>query len=469
MIKELKELIDKNNGIIGHYGIEREALRVDKAGRLSEIDHPNGLGDKYTNPYITTDFSESQIEMITPPFETSEKVYEFLNLLYDTVVFNIDDEYLWTQSMPCIIPDEIPVARFGELDEAKVATEYRKKLMKKYGGKKQLISGIHYNFSFDENIIKGLYEKHGEEQSYREFKDKIYLKVTRNYLRYRWLLIYLLGSTTTLHETYIDACECRKCFKKITEDSFSHEGGISYRNGECGYRNLVDLYPDYKSVQGYVDSLKDYIERGVIESHKELYSQIRLKPKNVSDFFNSLVEEGIKYLEYRTIDVNPFEPCGISLVDLRFIEIFNIFLLIKEEDLYDRWQEESLENQDLIAKFGKKTIKLKRSGEYVDKVKWALDILNEIKEISIALNRDRNREIELMKKRVKDVNLTYAHRIEERVKNKGYVDCYLSLAEKYKEMSLSKINNTKQYKHLNIQNVDKIRKNIINGEKCLQI
>ena len=74
-----------------------------------------------------------------------------------------------------------------------------------------------------------------------------------------------------------------------------------------------------------------------------------------------------------------------------------------------------------------------------------------------------------MKKRVKDVNLTYAHRIEERVKDMGYVNCYLSLGKEYKEKSLNNINNSKQYEHLAIQNVDKIRKNIINGEKCLQI
>ena len=80
----------------------------------------------------------------------------------------IGDEYLWPESMPCIIPDDdkIPVAKFE--NHSKEAQEYREKLLKKYGGKKQLISGIHYNFSFDENIINKLYEVSGKKESYKE-------------------------------------------------------------------------------------------------------------------------------------------------------------------------------------------------------------------------------------------------------------------------------------------------------------
>ena len=100
----------------------------------------------------------------------------------------IGDEILWPQSMPCIIPedDEIPVAKYSE--ERREAEEYRKKLLKKYGGKKQLISGIHYNYSFNEEIIRKLYESSDKELTYKEFKNSIYLKVARNYLRYRWII-----------------------------------------------------------------------------------------------------------------------------------------------------------------------------------------------------------------------------------------------------------------------------------------
>lgn len=450
MINKLKELIIKNNYSIGSYGIEREALRVDSSGVLSFKLHPEGLGDKSKNPYITTDFSESQVEVITPAFNKVEETFKFVNELYDVVATQIEDEYLWPQSMPCIVPEdkEIPVAYFGNGADATKAEEYRKKLMDKYGGKKQLISGIHYNFSFSEEIIKGLFKDVCNELNYKDFKDQLYLKVTRNYLRYRWILVYLLGTTTTLHKSYIDECECTKCFKEVAADSFVHEGGISYRNGECGYRNLVDLFPNYNTVEEYVSNLKHYIKDDLLDSHKELYSQIRLKPIDNKNFFNSLLEDGIKYLEYRTIDVNPFEKGGIALLDLEFLEVFNVFLLTKEESKYKLWQEEAQENQDNIAKFGKKEINLKKDGIYISKEQWGIELLEEIRKINEILGLDKEESINTMIARIKDSKLTYSYRIEEKVKTQGYIGAHMELARKYKEEAYEHINHTNYFKEI---------------------
>ncbi len=40
-------------------GIEKEGLRVDPNGNLSTTPHPKKLGSALTNPWLTTDFSES--------------------------------------------------------------------------------------------------------------------------------------------------------------------------------------------------------------------------------------------------------------------------------------------------------------------------------------------------------------------------------------------------------------------------
>ena len=157
MLEKIKNLFISNEILKGNYGIERETLRVDNDGKLAMTLHSEEFGDKANNSYITTDFSESQIEVITPAFDNIEETYNFTRALYDIAAMEIGDEYLWPQSMPCIIPEDekIPVAKYSE--DNKASEEYRENLLKKYGGKKQLISGIHYNFSFDENIIKRLY------------------------------------------------------------------------------------------------------------------------------------------------------------------------------------------------------------------------------------------------------------------------------------------------------------------------
>ena len=443
MLKKLKEIFDSKELLKGNYGVEREGLRVNEKGELSLKPHPKVFGDKVHNSYITTDFSESQIEVITPAFGSIEETYKFTNALYDIVAMEIGDEYIWPQSMPCIIPEEdkIPISKYDDDEEGSEAQVYRENLLKKYGGKKQLISGIHYNFSFKEEVIEKLYNSNMEDKyfsshkkDYKEFKDSIYLRISRNYLRYRWLLIYLLGGTTILHESYVGEC-CKKSLKEVTSGSFTNDGALSYRNGECGYKNKIDLFPNYNSVSEYVESLEKFIDDKVIDSHKELYSAIRPKAKNQNDFLNSLKKDGINYLEYRSIDINPFEKGGISLDDLYFLQIFNLFLLITEESDYEKWQEEGLENQNLISKFGQNEIMLKKDGILISKEKFGLEIFEGIKNINRELCLGKEDIIEKMIAKIKDNKLTYAYRIEEKVKKEGYINAHINLAKKYKEDS----------------------------------
>ncbi|MEN8078107.1 bifunctional glutamate--cysteine ligase GshA/glutathione synthetase GshB [Clostridioides difficile] len=431
MLDKIKKIFINKEILSGNFGIERETLRVDENGYLANSDHPEEFGDKSHNPYITTDFSESQIEVITPAFSNIEETYKFTRALYDIAAMEIGDEYLWPESMPCIIPndDKIPVAKFAEHN--KEAQEYRESLLRKYGGKKQLISGIHYNFSFDEDIIERLYKSSNKDIEYKEFKNSIYLKVARNYLRYRWLIVYLLGAAPVVHESFIDDCKCP--LKKVTKRGYSSLGAISHRNGKCGYKNKVDLFPNYNSVTDYLDSINKYINDELIESHKELYSQVRLKPRDTKNFKDSLLNDGIKYLEYRTIDINPFEKGGISLEDLKFLQVFNIYLLTKAESDYVNWQEEALENQQLIAVSGIDNIKLQKDGKEITRVQYGLEILNEVMNINNELSLGFEEIISNMIEKVNDSKLTYAYKITEKIREEGYIEAFLNIAKEYKE------------------------------------
>lgn len=430
MLNKIKKLFSSSEILSGNFGIERETLRLDENGYLAKTDHPEVFGDKSHNPYITTDFSESQIEVITPAFKSVEEAYNFTRSLYDIVAMEIKDEYLWPESMPCIIPEDkdIPVAKFN--GSSKESQEYREKLLIKYGGKKQLISGIHYNFSFDEAIIKKLYEDSEEKLSYKEFKDSIYLKVARNYLRYRWLIVYLFGAAPIVHESFINSCKCP--LKEVNHNEYSSLGAISHRNGKCGYKNKIDLFPSYNTVSEYLESIDGYIKDELIDSHKELYSQVRLKPSDTKNFKESLLKDGIKYLEYRTIDINPFEKGGISLEDLRFLQVFNIYLLTKEESNFENWQEEALENQQLIAVHGVDDIELKFNGKSISKIDFGLEILNEIMIINDELNLGFKDVINNMIAKLKDSKLTYSYKITEKIKEEGYINTFLNLAKEYK-------------------------------------
>jgi len=144
-------------------GIEKESLRISNSGKLSNKPHPKSLGSALTNPYITTDFSEALLELITPTFNDAQSCLDFLNELHGFVYNNIEGEMLWPCSMPCPIDneEEIPIGNYGMSNSGMIKTIYRKGLSERYGSLMQTIAGLHYNFSFSDeffNILLSLEE-----------------------------------------------------------------------------------------------------------------------------------------------------------------------------------------------------------------------------------------------------------------------------------------------------------------------
>lgn len=417
----------------GRFGIEKESLRVNENGELALTNHPKFFGDKIKNPYITVDFSESQIEMITPTESSVEKAYDFLRNIHEIVATNLKDEYLWSQSVPPILPSEelIPLGKFPQNKELE---KYREKLALKYGRKKQLLSGIHFNFSFDDEFLKELYELSKEKTSFKEFKNNIYLKISRNYFKYGWMIIYLLGASPVIHETYLQKCIDK--MKKFTEDTYYFEDLVSFRNGSCGYRNEKDFFVNYESVDKYVESLERLIEKESISSAKEYYSPIRLKTKNPKEILLELKNSGIEYLEFRSIDLNPFSEIGIEKTDLEFLHLFILFLFLKndepfEEKDYFRY----LKNQEILANKG-------NSDEFrliccedknVSPKEYSIVILEEIERHLKAIGAFTNKDEKVLQYQKNKVlsNRLYSDLVLKEVKQKGFVKFHIDKAKEF--------------------------------------
>ena len=63
-------------------GIEKESLRVRPNGSLALTPHPAALGSALTHPGITTDFCESQVELVTGAHRSAEATLEELTQLH---------------------------------------------------------------------------------------------------------------------------------------------------------------------------------------------------------------------------------------------------------------------------------------------------------------------------------------------------------------------------------------------------
>ena len=89
--------------LVFNHGIEREGLRVTPEGHLATTTHPAFLGSKLTHPKVTTDFSESQLELITPVHNSPAAALNELEEVHRYVYSGLQDEVLWSASMPCVL------------------------------------------------------------------------------------------------------------------------------------------------------------------------------------------------------------------------------------------------------------------------------------------------------------------------------------------------------------------------------
>jgi glutamate--cysteine ligase len=135
-------------------GIEREALRVLPEGKLSEQGHFYQLGSALTHSQITTDYSETLLEFITPVSYSAEESIAQLQDIQKYTFEHIQGELLWPISMPCFVDDaeKITLAQYGNSNIGKMKTAYRQGLKNRYGSMMQVISGIHFNFSFSQEF-----------------------------------------------------------------------------------------------------------------------------------------------------------------------------------------------------------------------------------------------------------------------------------------------------------------------------
>ena len=75
-------------------GIEKEGLRMQPNGFLASSPHPTKLGSKLTHPFITTDYSESLLELITDPKAAPKETLAMLRQLHVLVYQELENDEL---------------------------------------------------------------------------------------------------------------------------------------------------------------------------------------------------------------------------------------------------------------------------------------------------------------------------------------------------------------------------------------
>ena len=418
----------------GLFGVEKENIRVDKNGIISQTPHPAVFGDKLSHAYITTDFSESQVEMITPPLPSITETLGFLETIHDIVSIELNDEYLWPQSIPPILPneEEIPIAHYAQ--KGKKEEEYREKIAEKYGRKKQAVSGIHFNISLNDTLLQVLYQNTSQEISFEAFRDEVYLKITRQLLRYRWLYVLIFGCSPIVDPTYELKCRDLPIYFN------SKTRGLSLRNSCFGYGNLEDLYPDYSSAKGYLQSIEEMVKKGTLSASKELYASVRPK------FINN--SEHITYVEARFIDINPMSKIGLTQEMLQFIHWLAIYGLLSDEqnDFTSEFQAIANLNHENVSLYGllEKLIFISEDGSKSDAWTEAGLVVSNMQSLFTTLGIENQNYLNTFKY-VQEMIQYPERRIVQQVLNEtdvnGFIPFHLVMAKNYlQESKLNKFN-----------------------------
>ncbi len=357
----LKHIVEQGNYKLlsqGLKGLEKESLRITTEGRIAETPHFPSLGSALTHPYITTDYSEALLEFITPPYANNPQVLTFLEDIHRFVYSQLpNDELLLATSMPCGFQsdEDIPIAQYGESNIGKMKTIYRIGLAYRYGRAMQAIAGIHFNFSISQALWPQLHEAFQTRQPLPDFQSHAYFALIRNVQRYGWLLLYLFGASPAVCRSFL---ECRgeipPQFSQLTPNTFYAPYATSLRMSDIGYKNKTQStlhislnnlddyvqslchaietpHPPYEAIGVKVDGQYRQLNANILQIENEYYSSIR--PKQITRSGEkptyALKRRGVRYVEVRALDLNPFEPLGISLTQLYFLELFLWYCLLE--------------------------------------------------------------------------------------------------------------------------------------------
>lgn len=406
---ELQQYIDN-----AEYGIEKESLRVTPEGTLAQTPHP------FTEGSIDRDFCENQAEMITSVHRDAESLMKELTSIHKAVNDRLKsiNELLWPFSNPPIVQrqEDIPVARFdGALKEREI---YRDYLANKYGKTKMLYSGIHFNFSFSEELLTAVFRR-SKEEDYRRFKDHVYLELSRKLLRYTWLVVYLTAASPLADDSFIRLSGMNE------SDRYRY---ASFRCSEVGYWN--DFLPvlDFTTVEKYADSIQSYIDRGLLYAASELYYPLRLKPRGKNSL-DALKDSGVNHIELRCLDVNPLSPVGLFREDIRFIHLLMLYLMsLEDTSAGEKAQRIAIENIKTAALFNDTENKVLRGGQTTSVRKAASDVLDEMERFAETYAPAFVTDVLYQKRKLN------GQRYAETVRNsfRSYITDGLRLAEQYR-------------------------------------
>lgn len=442
-------------------GLEKESLRVDRDGQIAATDHPPALGSALCNGTVTTDFSESLLEMVTPPCASAREALDYLTDVHRFILPRLaENEHLWNASMPCILrgAESIRIGEYGSSNNGRMKHAYRRGLALRYGKLMQAIAGVHFNFSLPEDIWEQWLQLHSQVRpaggplpglpgAADQARNPAwgtstcgYFHMTRNLLRIGWLVPYLFGSSPAICRSFLER-DADVDLDTYHETTRFAPYGTSLRMGDIGYQyrqdgaiNLSVRHDNFRSyledLQGHVtsehppyqrlglfdaDGRRQQLNARRLQIENEYYSSVRPKqiPESGEMPFLALQRRGIRYLELRSIDINLEAPAGVYLEQIAMLEMLMLFAWLADSPPLG--QDEMVlcgRNMRASAQRGREPgLCLERPSGEVALRDWGLAIVDALGPLADWLDREEGsglyrRSLEMQRDKLEDASRT---------------------------------------------------------------
>lgn len=435
----------------GYIGIERETLRTNPDASLATTPHPSALGSVLTHPNLTIDYAESLLELVTNAHQSAQATYQELYALHQYTAQHIGNERLWPASMPCVLPEEstIEIGQFGQSNSGKIRQLYRVGLGHRYGKAMQMIAGIHFNYSPPDALFDALAEHDGQENT-QAYRNQRYMGMLRSLQRHSWLICYLFGASPAVDESFAPA---QQVLNPMAKRTLGWQQATSLRMSKLGYQNKVDFTVSFNKLDDYLRDLATavltptpafeylglYDEKGqrqqisanLLQIANEYYTAARPKQGQKPGELPivALNSRGIAYIELRITDINPFEPCGISLAQMQFLEVFMLWaLLYPEADFTHTDYNDIHHNRLRTACCGLGDIELAHQGKMRQIASLARQLLAEMQPIAHVLGAEHSTAITTLDTQIQDKQLL-AHQVHAQIRQSSHIDWAMALSD----------------------------------------
>ena len=153
---------------------------------------------------------------------------------------------------------------------------------------------------------------------------------------------------------------------------------------------------------------------------------------------HALALGGIEYIEVRCIDLNPFLPTGIDAPQIRFLDLFLLYCLLKDSPQCTFEEQTRLaDNFSRVVTRGREPgLELNTPSERISLKDWGLNIMTELEDFAATLDSliepGYSEALEIQRQKLLDHELTPSAQVSQRVQQGSFFNAAFNQARNIK-------------------------------------